>query len=42
MQACALGTSCFAYIKLATVEYHVCMDGVASLTNEVINQCGFA
>jgi hypothetical protein len=42
MQACTLGTSCFDYIKLATADYHVGMDGVASLTDEVINRCGFA
>jgi hypothetical protein len=42
MQARTLGTSHFDYIKLATAEYHVGMNGMTSLPDEVINQCGFA
>jgi hypothetical protein len=42
MQACTLGASCFNIIRLATKEYHIDMDGVASLTEEDIQACGYS
>ncbi len=41
MHARTLGASCFDIIKLATKEYHVSMDGVVTLSKELIQECGY-
>ena len=41
MHAQTLGTSCFKAIKLATKEYYVSIDGVETLSKELIHDCGY-
>ncbi len=41
MHACTLGASCFDVICLATKEYHVGIDGIATLTEADIQDCGY-
>jgi hypothetical protein len=41
MHARTLGASRFDIIKLATKEYHVSMDGVSTLSEKLIQECGY-
>jgi hypothetical protein len=41
MHARTLGASRFDIIKLATKEYHISMDGVKTLSKELIQDCGY-
>jgi hypothetical protein len=41
MHTHTLGASCFDVIRLATKEYHVGMDGIATLTEADIQDCGY-